>query len=107
MSRVNGSEIGHPHAGTDLNFDFPQLIEHAARTRHLVAGTVIGSGTVSNRDPAVSSSCLAERRMLEVIATGKPSTDFLRFGDSVEIEMYRPDGGSVFGAIHQTVRQYA
>lgn len=106
VSCVNGVEIGHPHAGTDLNFDFVQLLVHAARTRHLVAGTVIGSGTVSNRDPGVGSSCLAERRMLEVLANGAPSTEFLRFGDTVEIDMCDPDGRSLFGAIRQQVRRY-
>jgi fumarylacetoacetate (FAA) hydrolase len=79
---------------------------HAARTRHLVAGTVIGSGTVSNRDPGVGSSCLAERRMLEVLADGTPHTEFLRFGDTVEIDMCDPDGRSLFGAIRQQVRRY-
>ena len=103
ISQVNGIELGHPHAGTDLNFDFPALIAHAARTRRLLAGTIIGSGTVSNRDPAVGSSCLAERRMLEIIAQGKPSTEFLKFGDSVRIEMKEPGGRSIFGAIEQRV----
>lgn len=106
VSRVNGAELGHPHAGTDLDFDFPTLIAHAARTRRLASGTVIGSGTVSNRDPAVGSSCLAERRMLEIIATGKPSTEFLKFGDSVEIEMRDERGDSIFGAIRQKVISY-
>lgn len=106
VSRVNGLEIGHPHAGTDLNFDFPNLIAHAARTRHLVAGTVIGSGTVSNRDPSAGSSCLAERRMLETIAIGKPTTEYLRFGDRVEIDVVDPQGRSVFGAIRQKVTRY-
>lgn len=106
VSRVNGRELGHPHAGTDLNFDFRALIAHAARTRRLAAGTVIGSGTVSNRDPNAGSSCLAERRMLETIANGKPSTDYLRFGDLVEIEVTDPQGRSVFGAIRQRVARY-
>lgn len=106
VSRVNGRELGHPHAGTDLNFNFAQLIEHAARTRHLSAGTVIGSGTVSNRDLSAGSSCLAERRMLEVIESGKATTDFLRFGDEVEIDMSDPAGHSVFGAIRQKVVRY-
>lgn len=107
VSRVNGMELGHPHAGTDLNFDFPTLIAHAARTRHLVAGTVIGSGTVSNRDLSVGSSCLAERRMLETIENGRPTTDFLRFGDLVEIDVMDPEGHTLFGAIRQRVTRYS
>ncbi len=106
VSQVNGKELGHPHAGTDLDFDFPTLIAHAARTRRLAAGTVIGSGTISNRDLSVGSSCIAERRMLETIETGKPSTDFLRFGDLVEIDVADPDGKTVFGAIRQKVVRY-
>jgi len=106
VSHVNGKELGHPHAGTDLNFDFPTLIAHAARTRHLAAGTVIGSGTVSNRDLSVGSSCLAERRMLETIESGKPTTDYLRFGDLVEIDVSDPQGHSMFGAIRQKVSRY-
>lgn len=106
VSHVNGKEIGHPHAGTDLKFDFPALIAHAARTRRLAAGTVIGSGTVSNRDPSVGSSCLAERRTLEIIASGKPTTDYLRFGDTVQIDVSDPEGSSVFGAIRQKVVRY-
>lgn len=106
VSRVNGVELGHPHAGTDLNFDFLDLIAHAAKTRRLVAGTVIGSGTVSNRDPSVGSSCLAERRMLEVLEKGQPSTPFLQFGDRLEIDMLDPEGRSLFGAIRQKVVQY-
>ncbi|MDB5953827.1 fumarylacetoacetate hydrolase family protein [Ramlibacter sp.] len=106
VSVVNGQELGHPHAGVDLNFDFPTLIAHAAKSRRLAAGTVIGSGTVSNRDPAAGSSCLAEKRMLEVIAEGKPSTPFLRFGDRVEIDMRDARGQSVFGRIDQKVVRY-
>jgi fumarylacetoacetate (FAA) hydrolase len=106
VSRVNGVELGRPNAGADLDFDFAALIAHAARTRHLAAGTVIGSGTVSNRDPSVGSSCLAERRMLETIAQGKPVTPFLRFGDSVQIEMLDAAGASVFGRIEQRVVRY-
>jgi fumarylacetoacetate (FAA) hydrolase len=106
VSRVNGAELGHPDAGADLDFDFPTLIAHAAKSRHLGAGTVVGSGTVSNRDLAVGSSCLAEKRMLETIHDGKPSTPFLRFGDRVEIEMRDARGRSVFGRIDQQVLRY-
>jgi fumarylacetoacetate (FAA) hydrolase len=106
VSVVNGQELGHPNAGTDLDFDFPRLIAHAAKSRRLAAGTVVGSGTVSNRDLGVGSSCLAEKRMLETIEQGKPSTPFLQFGDRVEIDMLDARGQSVFGRIDQRVVRY-
>jgi len=106
VSVVNGQELGHPNAGVDLDFDFPTLVAHAAKSRRLAAGTVVGSGTVSNRDLSVGSSCLAEKRMLETIADGKPSTPFLSFGDRVEIEMRDAQGRSVFGRIDQKVVRY-
>jgi fumarylacetoacetate (FAA) hydrolase len=106
VSVVNGQELGHPNAGVDLAFDFPTLIAHAAKSRRLAAGTVIGSGTVSNRDLSVGSSCLAEKRMLEVIADSKPATPFLKFGDRVEIEMRDAKGRTVFGRIDQKVVKY-
>jgi len=105
-SRVNGKILGQPNTGTDLYFDFPSLIAHAARSRRLSAGTIIGSGTVSNRDPSAGSACLAERRMIETIEQGTPTTPFLRFGDHVEIEITDPDGRSVFGKISQRVVRY-
>ncbi len=103
ISRVNGREIGRPEAGVDMTFDFPTLIAHAARTRALSAGTVIGSGTVSNRDRAAGSSCLAEVRVIETLESGAPTTPFLRFGDRVRIEMLDRDGASIFGAIDPRV----
>lgn len=103
---VNGSRFGSPNAGVDMTFSFPQLIAHAARTRELEAGSIIGSGTVSNADRSCGSACIAERRMLETIENGKPVTPFLRFGDTVRIEMNLPEGGSVFGAIHQRVKRH-
>jgi fumarylacetoacetate (FAA) hydrolase len=106
VSRVNGRELGRPNAGVDLDFDFPTLIAHAARTRRLIAGTVVGSGTVSNRDLGVGSSCLQERRMIEKIDTGEMKTPFLAFGDRVEIEMTDPQGCSLFGRIDQRVVRY-
>jgi fumarylacetoacetate (FAA) hydrolase len=106
LSSVNGEPFGRPDAGVDMTFDFGELIAHAARTRRLVAGTIIGSGTVANQDPAVGSSCIAERRSRETIEQGAPSTPFLRFGDVVRIEMLDRDGRSIFGAIEQTVRRY-
>ncbi len=106
VSSLNGKLFGKPNAGVDMNFDFPALIAHAARTRELEAGTIIGSGTVSNRDPAAGSACLAERRMIETIEEGAPRTPFLKFGDRVRIEMLDPQGRSIFGAIDQKVVRY-
>jgi len=103
---LNNRLFGNPNAGVDMNFDFPQLIAHAAKTRHLAAGTILGSGTVSNRDPRVGSCCLAERRTLETIHDGKPTTPFMRFGDRVRIEMLDGDGKSIFGAIDQRIVRY-
>ena len=88
-----------------MTFDFPRLIAHAAKSRPLGAGTIVGSGTVSNKDPSVGSSCLAEVRMLETIDRGKPSTPFMSFGDRIRIEMLDAEGRSIFGAIDQEVRR--
>jgi fumarylacetoacetate (FAA) hydrolase len=106
ISTLNGKEFGHPNAATDLTFDFGQLIAHAARTRHLEAGTVVGSGTVANRDASVGCSCIAERRVRETIDSGKPTTPFMKFGDHVRIEMLDRHGQSIFGAIDQKVVKY-
>ncbi|WP_395710873.1 fumarylacetoacetate hydrolase family protein [Reyranella sp.] len=106
ISTLNGKEFGQPNAATDLTFDFGQLIAHAARTRHLEAGTVVGSGTVANRDAAVGCSCIAERRVRETIAGGKPLTPFMAFGDRIRIEMLDRAGRSIFGAIDQKVVRY-
>ena len=108
LSFIDGQPLGRPDAGTDMTFDFAELIAHAARTRHLGAGTIIGSGTVANaaaRDQAagVGSSCLAERRMLETIWHGEPRTEWLALGDRVRIEMLDASGRSIFGAIDQEV----
>ena len=105
ISHLNDRLIGKPDAGIDMTFDFPQLIAHAAKTRRLGAGTIIGSGTVSNADRSAGSSCLAEVRMLETLESGAPRTPFLRFGDRVRIEMLDADGCSIFGAIEQEVVQ--
>jgi fumarylacetoacetate (FAA) hydrolase len=104
---INGQPFGRPNAGDDMTFDFPQLIAHAARTRELEAGTIVGSGTVSNVDRSRGSACIAEKRMLEKLDSGKASTPFLRFGDRVRIEMFDIDGNSIFGAIDQEVVRYA
>jgi fumarylacetoacetate (FAA) hydrolase len=106
ISTFNGKEFGHPNAATDLTFDFGQLIAHAAKTRYLEAGTVVGSGTVANRDAAVGCSCIAERRVRETIDSGKPVTPFMKFGDHIRIEMFGRDGKSIFGAIDQKVVKY-
>jgi fumarylacetoacetate (FAA) hydrolase len=114
---LNGKPFGRPDAGIGMNFDFPALIASAARTRPLSAGTIIGSGTVSNKEadggparPAaeggVGYSCLAEARMVEALCGGAPKTQFLRFGDTVRIEMKNPGGQSIFGAIEQRVEAY-
>ena len=105
ISRLNGREIGRPNAGVDMTFDFPTLIAHAAKTRALAAGTIIGSGTVSNKDRTSGSSCLAEVRMIETIEDGAPKTPFLKFGDTVQIEMLDAAGATIFGAIEQEVVQ--
>lgn len=106
ISTLNGKEFGHPNAATDLTFDFGQLIAHAARTRHLEAGTVVGSGTVANRDAGVGCSCIAERRVRETIDGGKAVTPFMAFGDRIRIEMLDRAGQSIFGAIDQKVARY-
>ncbi|WP_417425821.1 fumarylacetoacetate hydrolase family protein [Hoeflea sp.] len=114
---LNGKAFGRTNAGLDMTFDFPQLIAHAAKTRSLCAGTIIGSGTVSNKGPngdpgkpvsegGAGYSCIAEIRMIETIATGKPTTPFMRFGDTVRIEMNDGEDRSIFGAIEQTVEKY-
>jgi len=103
VSHINGAPLGRPNAGSDMTFDFGQLIAHAARTRRLRAGTIIGSGTVSNIDRSLGSSCLVEKRTLEQIAEGQPRTPYLKFGDRVRIEMFDAQGRSLFGAIDQEV----
>ena len=80
-------------------FDFPTLIAHAAKTRRLSAGTIIGSGTISNKDRSVGSACIVEKRTLEVLAEGAAKTPFMQFDDRVRIEMFAADGKSIFGAI--------
>lgn len=104
---VNDAELGHPDAGRDMSFHFGQLIAHAAKTRPLGAGTIVGSGTVSNKDRSVGCGCLAEKRALETIEHGAPRTAFLRFGDRVRIEMLDARGRSIFGAIDQRVAPLA
>lgn len=102
--RWNGEWFGSPN-GREMSFSFMELIAHAAATRRLRAGTIIGSGTVSNDDPSVGSACITERRMIEVLDGGEPTTGFMRFGDTVRMEVFDADGQSVFGAIDQRVIQ--
>jgi fumarylacetoacetate (FAA) hydrolase len=99
----NGKKVGQPDAGTDMVFHFGQLIAHAAKTRNLRAGAIVGSGTVSNKDAKRGYCCIAEKRCLETIEHGKASTEFMKFGDSVKIEMLDEAGKSIFGAIDQAV----
>ncbi|MEQ8263821.1 fumarylacetoacetate hydrolase family protein [Pseudohaliea sp.] len=103
---LNGRRVGAPNAGVDMTFDFPTLIAHCAKSRALVAGTVIGSGTVSNVGSKDGSCCLAEVRCLETIAEGEPKTPFMQFGDRIEIFMLDGDGNSIFGNIDQRVERY-
>jgi fumarylacetoacetate (FAA) hydrolase len=117
VTRINGALFGRPNAGIDMTFDFPTLVAHAAKTRPVGAGTIIGSGTVSNRDQdggpgrpvaegGVGYSCIAELRSVETIRHGAPKTPFLKFGDRVRIEMFDTDGRSIFGAIEQQVVKF-
>jgi fumarylacetoacetate (FAA) hydrolase len=103
VSHINGAPFGQPDAGTDMTFSFADLIAHITKTRRAGAGTVVGSGTVSNYDRSRGSSCLAEVRTLEQIEHGAPRTPFLQFGDRVRIEMFDAEGASLFGAIDQVV----
>lgn len=116
LSTYNGKLFGKPNAGIDMTFDFGQLVAHAAKTRNLGAGAVIGSGTVSNKqgteygtavdEGGVGYSCIAEIRMIETIRDGKPTTAFMKFGDTIRMEMLDEQGNSIFGAIDQQVVQY-
>ncbi|NVD73864.1 fumarylacetoacetate hydrolase family protein [Duganella sp. BJB1802] len=105
LSTWNGKLVGKPQAGVDMVFNFPQLIAHLAKSRNVRAGSIIGSGTVSNKDAKRGYSCIAEQRCLETIAGGAPVTPFMAFGDTIRIEMLGADGKSVFGAIEQRVQQ--
>ncbi len=106
LSYLNSELFGEPNAGVDMTFSFPDLIAHAAKTRDLAAGTIIGSGTVSNLDRSKGSSCIAEKRMLEIIAEGKAQTEYMHFSDTIRIEMLDSEGQSYFGAIEQRLTKY-
>ncbi len=103
LTHVNGAWFGAPEAGIDMQFNFAQLVAHAARTRPLSAGTIVGSGTVANEDTSRGASCFAERRTVETLELGKPQTPFMAFGDTVRIEMLDAEGNSIFGAIEQRI----
>ena len=105
LTHINGQWFGAPEAGEDMQFDFSQLVAHAARTRPLAAGTIVGSGTIANQDVARGASCFAEQRTVETLRDGKPSTPCMSFGDSVRIEVLDRDGASIFGAIEQRIER--
>src|SRR5690606_5872827 len=99
----NGELVGDVDAGPEMHFSFADLIGHITKTRAFTAGTILGSGTVSNEDRNKGISCLAERRMIETIDTGKPETPFMKVGDTVRIEMFNAQGENLFGSIEQKV----
>lgn len=107
LTHINGAWFGAPEAGVDMQFDFAQLVAHAARTRPLSAGTIVGSGTVANQDTSLGASCFAEKRTVETLETGKPITPFMAYGDVVRIEMRSRDGDDIFGAIEQRIERPA
>ncbi|MET3652821.1 fumarylacetoacetate hydrolase family protein [Dyella japonica] len=100
---LNGKWFGEAECGVDMQFNFAQLVAHAAKTRPLTAGTIVGSGTIANEDTGKGASCLAEQRTVETLRDGKPSTPFLSFGDSLRIDVTDASGASIFGAIEQTI----
>ncbi|NIM69988.1 MAG: FAA hydrolase family protein [Xanthomonadales bacterium] len=106
VSRLNGELFGQPDAGVDMQFSFAELVAHAASTRPLAAGTIVGSGTIANQDTSLGASCLAEKRVLEIIASGQPTTPFMSFGDTISIEMLDTEGQSIFGRIEQVIERY-
>ena len=105
LTHINGEWFGAPEAGEDMQFSFAQLVAHAAKTRPLSAGTIVGSGTVANQSIDKGASCFAEQRTIETLRDGKPSTPFMKFGDTVRIEMLDADGQSIFGAIEQVMKR--
>ncbi len=107
VTHINGQWFGAPEAGVDMQFNFAQLLAHAAKTRPLGAATIIGSGTIANEDTSKGASCFAEQRTVETLRDGKPSTPFMAFGDVVRIEMLDAAGNSIFGAIEQRIEQAA
>ena len=106
VTHINGKWFGNPNAGEDATFSLFDLISHAARTRELKAGTMIGTGTISNKDPATGYACIMEARVVEQVEQGEPKTPFLKYGDTVKIEMFDHQGETIFGAIEQKVVPY-
>ncbi|HZW50766.1 MAG TPA: fumarylacetoacetate hydrolase family protein [Rudaea sp.] len=102
---INAKWFGEADCGVDMQFSFADLVAHVAKTRSLSAGTLVGSGTIANQDTGKGASCLAEQRTVETLRDGKPSTPFLKFGDTLRIEITDATGRSIFGAIEQTVVQ--
>jgi fumarylacetoacetate (FAA) hydrolase len=100
---INGQWFGEAECGVDMQFDFAQLVAHAAKTRPLTAGTLVGSGTIANQDTSKGASCLAEQRTVETLRDGKPATPFLKYGDTVRIDVTDAEGHSLFGAIEQRI----
>ncbi len=107
LTHINGAWFGAAEAGVDMQFDFAQLIAHAAKTRPLSAGTIVGSGTVANQDTSLGASCFAEKRTVETLETGAPITPFMSYGDVVRIEMRSRSGEDIFGAIEQRIEPAA
>lgn len=105
LTHINGQWFGAPEAGEDMQFSFAQLVAHAAKTRPLTAGTIVGSGTVANQSTDKGASCFAEQRTIETLRDGKPSTPFMKFGDTVRIEMLDAEGRTIFGAIEQVMKR--
>ena len=105
LTHINGKWFGAPEAGVDMQFNFAQLVAHAAKTRPLSAGTIVGSGTIANEDTSLGASCFAEQRTVETLRDGKPSTPFMSFGDTVRIEMLDRDGNTIFGAIERVIER--
>jgi fumarylacetoacetate (FAA) hydrolase len=103
LTWINGAWFGEAECGVDMQFSFAELIAHVAKTRPLTAGTLVGSGTIANQDTDKGASCLAEQRTVETLRDGKPATPFLKFGDTVRIEIKDADGASIFGAIEQKI----
>ena len=103
---LNDQWFGEAECGVDMQFSFAQLVAHVAKTRPLTAGTIVGSGTIANQDTSKGASCLAERRTVETLRDGKPSTPFLKFGDRLKIDIIDAAGASIFGSIEQQVEPY-
>ena len=105
VTHLNGDLFGKPEAGEDMQFSLAELVAHGAKTRPLGAGTIVGSGTVANQDQSLGASCLAEKRVIEIVEEGEAKTPFMSFGDTVRIEMFDKSGDTIFGAIEQRIEK--